>query len=67
MKPSDHMEETKALHLAESLLYFMETEKLNKAGRDALVVTGLSLGKTEMFSIIAKARSHYKSIKSMML
>ncbi|PLX70138.1 MAG: hypothetical protein C0603_04140 [Denitrovibrio sp.] len=67
MKDSDHIEETKALHLAENLLHFMETEKLDKSGRDALVITGLNLGKDDLFNIIAKARTHYKSIKSMLL
>jgi len=67
MASNEHMEETKVLHLAESLVHFLDTEKLDKIGRDALVVTGQNFDKEEMFRIRSNALKHLESITSMIL
>lgn len=61
---NEHMEETKVLHLAESLLYFLETQKLDKTGKDALIVTGLDFDKEMMFGIRRSALKHLETITS---
>lgn len=62
---NENMEETKVLFLAESLLYFLETQKLDKAGKDALIATGLDYDKELMFKIRNTALKHLESITSM--
>lgn len=67
LSSNEHMEETKLLHLAENMLSYLDNQKLSKPLKDAMIVTGQNFDKDELAKISARAKTHLKTITSVVL